>query len=251
MSDPNRLPLDPYIYEQIEAELHAIDGVHWPLIAEMRVKNYHPLDIPIPPQKPKHLLQQIVWYAERLFKSEADHYEQFRKDGRYPAWLSRLADRIKTRVLNAVDRIEHGESILSVQISSLLYHGLSQPDIEKELQMTLWEITKQYEQGNVPPIAAEQAQPKAEPKQQDTISQALKSEPAARQRMSATVHSPSAARKMVEYMNAKGMNQTEFSIQAKTTDKTIRKFRQTGKIKGSILAGIASAMGISREQLLQ
>ena len=74
MNDPYRPPLDPYIYEQIEAELHAVDRVHWPLIAEMRVKNFHPLDVPIPPQQPKHLLHQIVWYAEGLFKSEADHY---------------------------------------------------------------------------------------------------------------------------------------------------------------------------------
>lgn len=70
-------------------------------------------------------------------------------------------------------------------------------------------------------------------------------------RFSPTISSPSAARKMEAYMNAKGLDQTEFSIQAKTTDKTIRKFRQTGKVKRSILVGIAAAMGISREELLR
>ena len=52
-------------------------------------------------------------------------------------------------------------------------------------------------------------------------------------------------------MNARGLGQTEFAIQANTTDKTIRKFRQTGKVKKSILDGIASAMGISKQELLR
>jgi hypothetical protein len=76
-------------------------------------------------------------------------------------------------------------------------------------------------------------------------------EPKKYQRFPASVYSPSAAAKMEGYMKLKAMGQTEFAIQAETTDKTIRKFRQTGKIKRSILGDIAKAMGISREELLK
>ncbi|WP_158789133.1 hypothetical protein [Granulicella sp. L46] len=77
-----------------------------------------------------------------------------------------------------------------------------------------------------------------------------KTTPAKRPRLSASIHSPSAASKMEAYMKAKGLNQTEFAITADTTDKTIRKFRQTGQVKRSILGGIAKAMGTTREELL-
>lgn len=75
--------------------------------------------------------------------------------------------------------------------------------------------------------------------------------PSKPQRLSAQVTCPSAAQKMQKYIDAQGMNQTEFAIQAGTSDKTIRKFRQTGKVKRSILTGIASAMGITKEELLK
>lgn len=69
-------------------------------------------------------------------------------------------------------------------------------------------------------------------------------------RFSASLHRPSAAQSMEAYMKKKGLDQTEFAIQAGTTDKTIRKFRQTGTVKRSILVGIAKAMGISKDELL-
>jgi hypothetical protein len=70
-------------------------------------------------------------------------------------------------------------------------------------------------------------------------------------RLSSQITSPSAARKMEAFMEKNALNQTEFAIQANTSDKTIRKFRQTGKVKRSILTGIASAMGITKEELLR
>jgi len=71
------------------------------------------------------------------------------------------------------------------------------------------------------------------------------------QRTAATIASPSAAQKMQSYINAQGLNQTEFAIRANTADKTIRKFRKTGIIKRRILTGIASAMGVTKEELLK
>lgn len=74
--------------------------------------------------------------------------------------------------------------------------------------------------------------------------------PSKPKRLSPQITSLSAARKMEAYMDAHGLNQTEFAIQAKTSDKTIRKFRRTGQVKRSILTGIAAAMGMTKDELL-
>jgi hypothetical protein len=70
-------------------------------------------------------------------------------------------------------------------------------------------------------------------------------------RMPSTVHSPAAARKIDAFLAATGLDQTEFAIQANTTDKTIRKIRRTARIKRSMLNDIAKALGITREELLK
>jgi len=51
-----------------------------------------------------------------------------------------------TRVLAAVSKIEHGDSILGVQISTLGYHGVTQPEMEKSLRDALWDEVNRYTQ---------------------------------------------------------------------------------------------------------
>jgi hypothetical protein len=72
-----------------------------------------------------------------------------------------------------------------------------------------------------------------------------------RQRMSATINCPNAARKMEAYLSANGIGVTQFATQAQTTDRTLRNFRKTGKVRRDILENIAKAMGISKESLLK
>lgn len=146
MSFPERPPLDSYTCEKIDSELHKFDELYWPKITAMRVKNYYPPDVPVPPQRPEHLLYEITWYAERLFKVEADHYEQFRSDPRYGSWLSSLADRLRTRVMKNLDTLENG--VPGAMIVG--YHGLAIPDIENHLRTVLSEIRSQYERGIAP-----------------------------------------------------------------------------------------------------
>jgi hypothetical protein len=130
----------------------------------MRVKKRYPLDIPVPPPARQHLLNEILRYANALFRAEADEYEEFQSDGRYPAWLSRLSDRMVARIKTTLDRLDDSDPDALL----LIYHGLQWPHIEKELRMLLWEIAKQYEQGNVQPIAVEAALSQSGLKQQDT-----------------------------------------------------------------------------------
>lgn len=141
-----RPPLHPIACEQIDQLLHRVDQNHWPFITKMRGKTFYPPDEPVPPRTPQQLLSTIHWYASMLFKAEADQYEQFRSDERYPAWLSGLADRVIARVRNALDTLEEGES------KTLLmgYHGLSMIEVDLHLRQFLLEIRTQYEQGNAP-----------------------------------------------------------------------------------------------------
>jgi hypothetical protein len=69
-------------------------------------------------------------------------------------------------------------------------------------------------------------------------------------RLPATIHSPSAARKLEAYLRNKGIGLTEFAIRAQTTDRTLRSFRRTGKLRRDIFDNIAKAMGTTREALL-
>lgn len=143
MSFPERPPLAPHTCEKIDLELHKFDGIYWPDITAMRVKNYYPFDEPVPPQQPEHLLSVIKEYAGRLFKLEADYYEPFRADPRYGAWLSSLSKRIIGRVLMALDKLENGNPFGTI----LGFHGLTKPHVEKCVVLALSEYRRQYEQG--------------------------------------------------------------------------------------------------------
>ena len=69
-------------------------------------------------------------------------------------------------------------------------------------------------------------------------------------RLPSTITSPSAARKLEAYVQGRGIGLTEFATQIGTTDRTLRSFRKTGKIRRSIFEGIAKAMGTTKESLL-
>jgi hypothetical protein len=71
------------------------------------------------------------------------------------------------------------------------------------------------------------------------------------QRMPSTVNSRNAAKRMVDFIEDKGLGLTEFATKAGTTERTIRKFRKTGTVRRNIFDSIAKAMGTTREGLLK
>jgi hypothetical protein len=70
-------------------------------------------------------------------------------------------------------------------------------------------------------------------------------------RTPATIHSPVAAARMQRHLDANGISQREFAAAAKTTDRTIRSFRDSGKTRKDIFRDIATAMGTTPEELLK
>jgi hypothetical protein len=69
-------------------------------------------------------------------------------------------------------------------------------------------------------------------------------------RLSATVNSPIAARKLETYLDAKGIGLTDFASRVGTTDRTLRSFRKCGKVRRDIFESIAKHMGTTKEVLL-
>jgi hypothetical protein len=70
-------------------------------------------------------------------------------------------------------------------------------------------------------------------------------------RLSASITSRVAANRMEAYIQSKQISQTEFATAADTTERTIRAFRRTGKVRRDIFGGIARAMGIGKDDLLR
>ncbi len=70
-------------------------------------------------------------------------------------------------------------------------------------------------------------------------------------RLSAMIDCPSAARRLEAHLKANGIGQGNFAIKAGTTERTLRSFRRTGKIRRDLFESIAQAMGLSKDDLLK
>lgn len=66
-----------------------------------------------------------------------------------------------------------------------------------------------------------------------------------------SVGSPEAVAAVKEYIQARGLSQTEFSIEAGVSERTLRSFLASGKMRRSSLDGVARAMDLTLEQLLR
>jgi hypothetical protein len=242
MSEPGRPPLHATVFEKIDRSMYEVDQKYWPLILAFRAKTYYPPNTPVPPPTPQLLMNEIYAYASILFAIEANEYDALYSSGHYLDWLFRLADRVVARVLTNLDRLNDGGPNLML----LEYHGLQRAEIERELRDFLRSISGDYERRksslkSIAPIS---------PTEPETTSSINPTSKPAVKRLSSQIYSPSAAAKMAAYMNKKALNQTEFSIQAGTSDKTVRRFIKTGYIKRSILIGIAAAMRVSKDDLI-
>jgi DNA-binding XRE family transcriptional regulator len=73
---------------------------------------------------------------------------------------------------------------------------------------------------------------------------------APKRRIPRSIHSESAAKKLENYLNTKGLTQTEFAIQINVNTKTLYRFRTTGNVGKSVAQVIARAMGVTLEEFI-
>jgi lambda repressor-like predicted transcriptional regulator len=96
----------------------------------------------------------------------------------------------------------------------------------------------------LPPHTQEQMTPAGPPSKQEMQRQREA------KKTKGTLHSPAAVAKLETYVKKRGMSYTEFATEAGTSDKTLRGFRKTSRVRRYVFDGIAKAMGLTREQLL-
>lgn len=117
-----------------------MDLHHWPIIAGYQVPPAKLAKLPLPPpETPIALLSSIQAYASVLFKIEADHYKEIRKETNYAPWLGKLEQRVIARVFRTVAAIEQANAP-----ATLAYHGLTDGEIRQELGAILWGIRSNY-----------------------------------------------------------------------------------------------------------
>jgi hypothetical protein len=139
MRDPNRPLLDPIVWEEIRQLQYEIEQRNWKLITEFRIPSFIPLGNPNPPLRPEHFLKVLKSYAAELFKAEADRYEAEITNPYYSPWVARLEERIRDRVVEAVDKIQSADSD-----SMVLVHGVERHVMLNELRGVLWECGNAY-----------------------------------------------------------------------------------------------------------
>lgn len=239
MDNPDRPVFTPEIDFHIEQVQNQADRLAWQQLRALQVptaisrkmmKAAYPPEFvgPPDPQKPKEILLHIRTYARTLYLAEGNFYQT---GAHVEEQLRKLADRIVERVGATVADVE--ESAVKLNIS-LSHHGVSMGQMQLAALREVNElIGKRLEPQGITSGKSE------------SVAKVNKSP-----RIRDSVDCPEAARKMEEHVQTRGITMTQFAIEVGTSDRTLRKFRNTGRVKKSIFADIAKAMGITKESLL-
>jgi len=133
--------------------------------------------------------------------------------------------------------------------------NLSQRSADYCMIMEAAAVQAEFDKAIAVPIHRNKARHKRKKRRKNTrrrqleLSQAPKS-PIKPRRAVASIGTHASARRMETHIESKGMSFTEFAGRAGTSDRTLRTFRKSGRIKRSVFDSIATAMGITREELL-
>jgi hypothetical protein len=175
--------------------------------------------LPPLPKSPNTLRFKLAHYAQVLFNTEAPFYHARPAIARE---LQALKERVLEAIANQIAEIENRN-----QPYSLCYHDITYSEMRAAAEEGLLEL--------IEPFLANRKKGADVPKAK---------------RAASTVASLTAVRKLEDYIAANNIGMTEFATKAGTTDRTLRSFRRTGKIRRSLFEGIAKAMGITKEELL-
>lgn len=255
MEYPDRPPLGAEVYEDIETRQFLAQKIY-----DARLKVFsedlgqaspfafrgHPGIRP--PKRPIAIGKCLGAYAIGLFDIEASLYP--RSDG-LSTWLEKLARRVEEKIITHVLSFGNGPSMVAVLVR-LTYHAS-----EQQMREAIRAALKERVSGTLPapskpkrPITITTTAPMTAPLQAMKPEHNRNTSPPKKTRMSVTISSPTGARRMESFLSAKGIGQTEFATELGITDRTLRAFRSTGKIKRETFDKIAAQMGTTRENLM-
>jgi hypothetical protein len=235
-------------YEQIELELHAIDKAYWkrlrlqqmPTPNAERAFPHIVADEPRSPQRPALLSMLLDCYAQELFVAEFKNYPT--KDRRISHWLVKLSERTEARIIQRIKELESRDPL-----QSLAYHGISEAQMRQIIRESFRTMIGRAMSAAMPIQAPIPILQIASLPSDSVVLNAVPEKP----RLSSTVTSIAAVRKLNEFLAMKGIGLTEFAGHAQTTDRTLRSFRKTGKVRRNIFDNIAKAMGTTKDDLLK
>jgi hypothetical protein len=184
-------------------------------------------------RKPATIKLELKRYSSELFDAEAEEYLKLPNCVQtLPNWLGSLRTDVENDIMTEERR------------DSDAFH-CSKDQQRKAIRETLDErYTYWLQRAAAPKDHAGNAT-------RATARAGAKSGGGRMKRMPATITSPIAARRMESYMASKGIGQTEFAVQIGTTDRTLRTFSKTGKVRRDIFNCIAQAMGTTKAELLK
>lgn len=242
MTPSNRPRLSHDVELEIETAKNQMHVHYWPRLQQMQELTERARDqfqrirtlAPPSPRSPQALRSLLRQYASHVFESEATYFPD-EKDLEH--WLQRLSANVISEIMQRVVQVEDVGRSSHITLD---YHGLTREDMVNAIREGAEEAAKHrldYATAQRLAIVAKAAD-----------QQSRKSE--LRKRLPSTISSPSAARKLEFYLEKNGIGLTQFAIQAGTTDRTLRNFRRTGKVRRAIFSEIAKAMGTTKETLL-
>jgi hypothetical protein len=252
MADQDIPDLGSDIRLEIEQEREDINKNYLQQLSSFLVEDFPMLALP-QSRKPETLKRLVASYAFSLFHVEAKRYISD-DDSELAHWLAKLAQRVVEDVEGMIDALESGSLIgkLSYHATKLQMREAMSEALRKNANVYLadphYALTRLPKQAKKLPITTKRRIASTKSKRIQAKTQARPKEK--RVRLSSTITSPTAARKLERFLVAKAMGVPEFAEKAQTTDRTIRSFRKTGKVRRSIFENIANAMGITKDELL-
>ncbi len=257
-------PLDPDVWEDIARIKHAIKKSYVETFAPLLEDLPSPFDdligtsdgLPPPPKQPRFLQKKLAEYALQLFDIEAFIYP---KAEELPVWIGHLADRVEKEVItHIVGMRRKGRPFGPFRSGGDLSYHASLEQMRTTVRDALKPRIQLFKSTpDTQTIGGQNPQSERQPIEQAAIVQSPECEvaqplPPARnkKRMPSTITSLLAARRMEHFLNAKGIGQTEFASALNVTDRNLRAFRATGKIKRGTFDVIAAKMGTTREALM-
>jgi hypothetical protein len=240
---------------QITDELQESDAALWECLRPMLMpKKGIAKDVILAGPRPARLSARFYFvlsnYSRDTFHSEAQRYRRYPPNPNFSSWLVDLARRVEDHAIEVVHDIERHPD------KDFAYHGVTEQEMRSVIRQELHEhIAANFQFVDYPPTSTPPSPYNALAQLPATTGQASQAGRPTDPRPTAaktkgTIYAPKAITKLDAYLTKTQMSLTEFAGRAGTSDKTLRKFRQTGRIRRYIFDGIAKAMGLTREELL-
>lgn len=170
-------------------------------------------------------------FAVRIFVLELEAYMQ--APGYNAKWIDDIADESVTRVLVQVNGIYEQKEMFPLYerlVKTVLKHVRAHAILRVISGIAELDASQARQQESAPALRATKVIP-TQPKTR-------------------SVYSPAAVERVEAYVSTHGLTYAEFAVRAKMSERTLRSFRKTKRIRASVLDSVAEAMKITREQLI-